>query len=135
MNIKTASIISIGLILAATIFGLFFLNARSNQQTVSVVGYATQDFECVLVKWELHLTQNVGKDEDKLGLERINQNLNRFKKFVKDSDIKIEELNIQPNVFLRFLFCGNIRKFNRNFHAVPYKDGAQNASCFFGFLN
>ena len=51
MNRTTAIILSIGLIMASTVFGIFFLTARNNDQTVNVVGYATQDFECDLVKW------------------------------------------------------------------------------------
>ena len=96
MNNKIAIILSIGLILASTVFGIFFLNARADDQTVSVVGYATRDFECDLVKWEFQLNQNVGKNEYEKGLQLINENLNAFKNFINNSNIAVKDLNVQP---------------------------------------
>lgn len=96
MKFKSVVILSISLVLASTIFGLFFLNARSSDQTVSVVGYATQNFECDLVKWEFQLTQNVGKDEYESGLQKINSSLNEFQGFINSSKIKTKDINVQP---------------------------------------
>ncbi|MCF7886358.1 MAG: SIMPL domain-containing protein, partial [Candidatus Marinimicrobia bacterium] len=96
MNNKPAIILSIGLILASTIFGVFFFNARANDQTVSVVGYATRDFECDLVKWEFQLNQNVGKNEYQSGLERISSNLEQLKQFINNSNIDLNDINVQP---------------------------------------
>ncbi len=96
MNKTTAIIISIGLILASTVFGIFFLAARNNDQTVNVVGYATKNFECDLVKWEFQLHQTVDQGQSQTGLQQINTNLEDFKDYISNSNIEVKDMNIQP---------------------------------------
>lgn len=57
-----ALVLALGLVLAATIFGLFFYNARSPEHTIQVVGAATRSFETDVAKWRLSLSRSVGLD-------------------------------------------------------------------------
>ncbi len=53
---KSAWITSMGIIIAAFVFGLFFYSSRISDRTIRVVGYATQDFEADIVKWSFNLS-------------------------------------------------------------------------------
>lgn len=44
MRFRGAVVLSLGLILAALVFGLFFYGARGNRETIQVVGSASRRF-------------------------------------------------------------------------------------------
>ena len=54
-----ALLLALGMVLAAVVFGGFFLAARRGDATVQVVGSATQGFESDVVKWSLSLSRPV----------------------------------------------------------------------------
>lgn len=53
---KSAWITSMGIIIAAFVFGLFFYSSRISDRTIRVVGYATQDFEADIAGYGIHST-------------------------------------------------------------------------------
>ncbi len=96
MKQKSAWILSLGIILASLIFGLFFYNARQTEQTIRVVGYSTHDFEADIVKWSFSFSEIVPLTGLKDGYSKMNDKLNTFRSIWKSLGIKSETMNIQP---------------------------------------
>jgi len=81
MNIKSAWILSFGLIVAAIVFGVFFYGSRQTDQTVRVVGYSTYDFEANIVKWSFTFSETVPVGNLTTGYQNMNDKLQTLKKF------------------------------------------------------
>ncbi|RLC46580.1 MAG: SIMPL domain-containing protein [Candidatus Cloacimonadota bacterium] len=94
-NQKSALIISIGLIFASFIFGLFFYFSKKSEQTIKVVGYATNEFEADIVKWKFNFSEIVTLNGLTDGYNKMNQKLSIFKKIWNAMDIATEEMNVQ----------------------------------------
>ena len=93
---RWAIIVSAGLVLAALVFGLFFYAARKSDETIRVVGYATEEFEADIVKWSFNLSVMVPLNGLESGYEKINDQLETFKSLWNSKDIPVKEMNIQP---------------------------------------
>ncbi|TYB31926.1 MAG: SIMPL domain-containing protein, partial [Candidatus Mcinerneyibacterium aminivorans] len=57
MKKNIAIILSLGLIISFTVFGIFFYNTRKNIKTIKVVGMAKKEFNADLLKWDLTLSK------------------------------------------------------------------------------
>jgi len=95
-NTKSAFIISVGLVVSAIIFGIFFYNARQKEQTVRVVGYATEDFEADIIKWSFTLSVTTPLNKTTEGYETLNQKVKIFRELWKKKNIQTQEMNFQP---------------------------------------
>ena len=52
MNGKTASILAVGIIIAAFVWGAFFISAR-NEQSIRVVGQGVKTITSDIIKWNI----------------------------------------------------------------------------------
>lgn len=93
---RGAWLIALGMIIAAAVFGIFFYIARDTDDTIRVVGYATQEFEANLVKWSFTISERTSLDGAAEGYLRLNRKLEDFKKMWKRMDLQTEEFLVQP---------------------------------------
>lgn len=93
---RWAIILGAGLVVAALVFGMFFYAARKSDDTIRVVGYATEEFEADIVKWSFNLSVMVPLDGLESGYERINDQLHTFQSLWSGKEIPVKEMNIQP---------------------------------------
>ncbi len=96
MNSKWAWILGICMIVAAIAFGIFFLVARQQADTVRVVGYAVRDYEADLVKWSFSLTAQAELNKPEEGHRAIGRKLETFRKAWEKLDLKVEDMIVHP---------------------------------------
>src|SRR6056297_880065 len=96
MKKHVAVILSVGLIVAFTVFGIFFYNTRKNVKKIKVAGMAKKEFEADLLKWELTLSKRVGLNELKKGYKSLDRMKSNLVKILGDNDIKKESITINP---------------------------------------
>lgn len=110
MNNKFAVILSVGLILAALVFGIFFHSSRANKNTIRVVGYATEAFTADKIKWDFSISANVNNVNDIAAGYKILQNkLEKFKQIWEKQNIAYSDMNISPvNVYKQYGQQGKI---------------------------
>lgn len=96
MTHKSAWVLSIGLIIASIVFGIFFYNARQIDSSIRVVGYATHEFEADIVKWSFTFSETVPTGQLTDGYSRMNTKLRSFKEIWNSLNITTEEFNVQP---------------------------------------
>lgn len=88
------------IIIAATVFGLFFYSSRQEERSVRVVGAATQRFTSDIVKWRLTITRTVSVDGLAAGYTRIGDDLRLVRAAILAQGIAGDDINIQPvNVY------------------------------------
>jgi uncharacterized protein len=95
-------LIGLSLIIAATIFGIFFYNTRAADDTITVVGAATKRFESDIVKWRVTLARDASPADMASGYNLIQKDLQFFRQLLRDkgfteSDITIQPVNTMPN--------------------------------------
>ncbi|MDY6915437.1 MAG: SIMPL domain-containing protein [Candidatus Cloacimonadota bacterium] len=97
MNNRIAYILSIGIILAAMVFGMFFYASRADKNTIRVVGYATESFTADKIKWDFSLSANVNDVNDiEAGYIILQKKLQTFKQIWEKQDISYIDMNISP---------------------------------------
>ncbi|MBD3170453.1 MAG: DUF541 domain-containing protein [candidate division Zixibacteria bacterium] len=96
MKNSQAFILSIGIVLAALIFGVFFFNARATDETVQVVGAATMRFNSDVVKWRVTLNRSTGLNNVSDGYRRVRDDLNTLREFLTAKGLKEDEITVQP---------------------------------------
>lgn len=100
--ILAATVLGAGIVLAAAVFGFFFYQTRAQDDTVRVVGAATQRFEADVVKWRLTLRRQVPPAGLTEGYARIGTDVDRLVtrlrgQGVADTSIVVEPPNSYPN--------------------------------------
>ena len=112
-NYKSAWITSMGIVLAAFVFGIFFYLSRISDRTIRVVGYATQDFEADIVKWSFNLSLPVSLDGLNNGYRQMKNKLDTFQKLWDAKNISVDELQIRPvSVQKRYAEYGKVIGYN-----------------------
>jgi len=112
---KTAHVIliSASLIVAALVFGIFFYNARSSENTINVVGMATKRFDSDIVKWRITIGRNTGLNDVSQGYLLIQNDLQFLKKLLVEKRLQEKELTIQPiNTLPNYSREGQISGYN-----------------------
>lgn len=112
---KTAHVIllSASLIIAALVFGIFFYNARSSDDTINVVGMATKRFDSDIVKWRITIGRNTGLNDVSNGYLLIQNDLQFLKKLFTEKGFQEKELTIQPiNTLSNYSREGQISGYN-----------------------
>jgi len=94
--VKAAVLLGIGMVLASLVFGLFFLESRRPQQTITVTGTASKLYEADTVKWTLSLTERTGLDDLADGRRRLYQSLQQLLKFLEEKGIDSQEITVIP---------------------------------------
>ena len=93
---KSAFITGLSIIIAAFVFGSFFYSSRIPDQTIRVVGYATQDFEADIIKWSFSFSVPVPINGLSDGYRQMNKKLETFRKIWASKQIPVDELQIRP---------------------------------------
>ena len=95
MNGKTASILAVGIIIAAFVWGAFFISAR-NEQSIRVVGQGVKTVTSDLIKWNMTInkTTNVAYRSD--GPSWIQEDLIKLKKYLADNGIEEKDILVEP---------------------------------------
>ena len=95
---KTTAVIILGasLIISALVFGIFFYSSRTVDNTIRVVGSASDRFESDIVKWRLSITREVGMSGMKAGYELINKDVEAFRTALTEKGFKPEDITVQP---------------------------------------
>lgn len=97
IRLAAVSILSIGLILSAVIFGSYFYQSRLIQpKNVKVVGAATQRFSSDIIKWRISIARNVSNAEISTGYSLIKNDLKTLTELFSATGIKSEDVTVQP---------------------------------------
>lgn len=91
-----AGILAAGAVLAALVFGAFFFNARAPQQTVRVVGSASQGFEADIVKWRLTLSRQVSDAAIRSGYAELRDDVAHFRSVLRARGLPDSAVIAQP---------------------------------------
>lgn len=106
-------LLSVSLIVAALVFGIFFYNARSSDDTINVVGMATKRFDSDIVKWRITIGRNTGLNDISNGYLLIQNDLQFLKKLFTEKGLQPKELTIQPiNTLSNYSREGQISGYN-----------------------
>ena len=97
---KVAAVLGISIVMASLVFGVFFFESRKPQQTITVVGIASKQYEADTVKWSLTLTERTGLDDLPGGRHRLHDALQELVAFLNEQGVKAEQISIiPPNVY------------------------------------
>lgn len=96
MKNTTAIILGVFIVFAFGVLGWYFKASKQTQQTVKVVGYATQEFESNLVKWSVGLSERVSLNGTQDGYRSMAQKLDEFEKIWETTGIKTQEFKVFP---------------------------------------
>jgi hypothetical protein len=96
MKNSAAILLGVFIVIAFGVFGWFFKQSRQTQQTVKVVGYATEEFESDIVKWSVGLSERVSMNGRQEGYRAMAEKLARFEEIWKSTGIKTDEYKVFP---------------------------------------
>jgi uncharacterized protein len=96
MRVKEALLLGTSLILAAAIFGVFHYESRLQDETISVVGSATQSAGSDLIKWRITVSRRVALDELKRGYTLIDEDREAIVTELTSRGIPAEDITSQP---------------------------------------
>lgn len=96
MKNSSAIILGVFIVLAFGILGWFFLQSKQTQQTVKVVGYATEEFESNVVKWSVSLSQTVSISGLNQGYVAMSKKQSEFEKLWEKAGIETSEYKVFP---------------------------------------
>jgi hypothetical protein len=85
-----------GMALAALIFGAFFYRARAPQQTVQVVGSATQAFVADIVKWRFTVSRPVADAGLREGYAQLRADVQHFRELIRARGLPDTALIVLP---------------------------------------
>jgi len=96
MKNSHAIILGISVVVAFGIFGWFFLESKDKQQSVRVVGYATEEFESNVVKWSVSFSERVSLNGTQKGYKTMALKLENFRKLWEQTEIEASEFKVFP---------------------------------------
>jgi len=96
MKTAHAIILGIALVVAFSMFGIFFYAARGNVNTVNVVGAATQRFNSDIVKWRITLGRTADESALAAGYKKLQGDIDALTKLLKSNGIDDSAITIQP---------------------------------------
>lgn len=89
-------VLAAGLVIAATVFGAFFFQARDTGNTVQTVGAATERFTADIAKWRLTLTRQAGVFDQQAGYAGLSQDVASLRRQLAEFGISDANLSVQP---------------------------------------
>jgi hypothetical protein len=96
MKNSSAVILGVFAIFAFGVLGWFFYQSKQEQQTVKVVGYATEEFEANIVIWTVTLSERVALNGTPQGYKTMAKKLEKFKSTWQETGIKTDEFKVFP---------------------------------------
>jgi hypothetical protein len=91
-----AGVLAAGAVIAAATFGAFFYRARAPQQTVQVVGSATQAFVADIVKWRFTVSRPVSDAGLRDGYAQLRADVQHFRELLRARGLPDTALIVQP---------------------------------------
>jgi hypothetical protein len=76
--------LSIAIVIASIILGIFFYVARQKDNSVKVVGYAIESFESDIIRWSFNISETTSQFDLKTAYKRLNDKINSFKICLED---------------------------------------------------
>ena len=95
MNGKSASILAIGIIIAAFVWGAFFLSTR-NEQSIRVVGQGVKSVTSDIAKWNISINATTGIVDKNQGPSLLQKDLIKIKKYLVDNGIEEKDILVEP---------------------------------------
>ena len=74
--------LSIAIVIASIILGIFFFISREKDNSVKVVGYAIEAFESDIIRWSFNISETTNQFELKTVYKKLNDKINNFKKIL-----------------------------------------------------
>jgi hypothetical protein len=100
---KVAAVLGISMVMASLVFGVFFFESRRPQQTITVVGIASKQYESDTVKLSMTITEMADLDDLAGGRRRLYESLQELTAFLNERSVKSEQISvIPPNVYERY---------------------------------
>lgn len=95
MNGKSASILAVGLIIAAFVWGMFFVSTR-NEQSIRVVGQGVKSVTSDLAKWNMTINKTTNVAYRSEGPSWIQEDLIKVKKYLASNGIEEKDILVEP---------------------------------------
>ena len=95
MNGKSASILAIGIIIAAFVWGSFFLSTR-NEESIRVVGQGVKSVNSDIAKWNISINATTGIVDKIQGPSLLQKDLIKIKKYLADNGIEEKDILVEP---------------------------------------
>ncbi len=92
----SSAALAVGLIVAAAVFGAFFLQARDTGDTVQTVGASTERFTADIAKWRLTLSRQTGVFDQQAGYEGLSQDVAALRRQLTGLGIADTSVSVQP---------------------------------------
>jgi hypothetical protein len=103
MRTNNAILLSAGLVIAALVFGAFFYASRASDDTVAVVGSATNRFTSDIVKWRITLSRDTGLTDVNTGYPLIREDIAFLTGLLAQKGISKSDITVQPiNMMSRY---------------------------------
>ncbi len=96
MRTREAIILSIGIIIAFTIFGTLHYKSRVSIDSVKVVGSASNQFSADIVKWQLMISRPVKRELITEGYTLLNNDISHIVNSLVGHGIDSDGISIQP---------------------------------------
>jgi len=94
MNKSIAFIIGICLIISANIIGSYFFNARKSVNTIKVVGYASNEYDSDILKWQISLSTTADIKNLANGYATLNKDIQSVKDFLASKNLNTNDIQI-----------------------------------------
>lgn len=88
--------LSISIVIASIILGIFFYVSRQKDNSVKVVGYAIESFESDIIRWSFNISETTNQFELKTGYKRLNDKINSFKNIISTMNLDSLEFIYKP---------------------------------------
>ena len=95
MNGKAASILAVGIIIAAFVWGAFFISAR-NEQSIRVVGQGVKTITSDIIKWNMSINRTTNVAYKSEGPSWIQEDLIKVKKYLASNGIEEKDILVEP---------------------------------------
>lgn len=96
MNSKVASILAAGFIISAIILGMFFVLARSSEQSIRVVGQGVKSLNADVAKWNISINKNTALVNQNEGPSLLQKELLKIKNYLMTNGIEEKDILVEP---------------------------------------
>jgi hypothetical protein len=96
MKTRHALILGVSFAVGTFLLGIFFYSARVRDDTISVVGAATERLESDVVKWRITLSRSVEPEVLSNGYRQVHDDLELVTTMLARKGIKPDEITVQP---------------------------------------
>jgi len=88
--------LSIAIVIASIILGLFFYISRQKDNSVKVVGYAIESFESDIIRWSFNISETTTQFDLKNGYKKLNNKIKSFREIITTVNLDSLELLYKP---------------------------------------